>query len=167
MTTRQYSQTDLLQLARAEHAQMEKLIALLTPEEMCLPGVIGEWSIKDLLFHLVSWERQLIAWLQDIDRDEIPDVPLSKKEIDCRNAEVYATNRTRSLEEALAEFRHSHAQSLAAIEAFAPDKLAGIHRIPDGWSRLSVAWLAGSCMDRHYRGHRGSVRRWMKEQGKL
>ncbi len=165
MPEKTYTRSDIVALARAEHAKIERLLSGLPPEQMVQPGVTGEWSIKDLLFHLVSWEQQLLDWLQSVSRGEIPDVPLTNKEIHRRNAETYAATRDRTLEDALALFRHSYEQVLAAVAAYPEEILAQPYPIPDGPSRLSLAWLAGSCLDRHYRGHRQAMQKWVAARG--
>ncbi len=164
MPERIYSRSDLLTLARAEHARIEKLLAGMAPEQMVRPGVTGEWSVKDILVHLVSWEQQLLAWFQSIARGEIPDVPMTNKEIHRRNAETYAANRDLSLEDVLSLYRHSYVQALAAVEAYPEELLARPFPTSDGPSRLSLAWLAGSCLDRHYRGHREVIRKWLASE---
>jgi hypothetical protein len=31
-------------------------------EEMIRPGVVAEWSLKDLVCHLIEWARRVSSW---------------------------------------------------------------------------------------------------------
>ena len=51
----------LLESIRDTRAGLEKKYAKLTPEQMVWPGSMGDWSVKDILAHLVDWERRFGA----------------------------------------------------------------------------------------------------------
>jgi uncharacterized damage-inducible protein DinB len=43
-----------------EAARAELLLAIkgLSEEQMLHPGVVGEWSVKDTLSHIVAWDKR-------------------------------------------------------------------------------------------------------------
>jgi len=41
-------------------------------EELVRRPVIGDWSVKDVLGHLASWEEELIGWIERFARGEAP-----------------------------------------------------------------------------------------------
>jgi hypothetical protein len=46
---RPISKADLLESTCAERRKLERKIDGLTPEELTVPGTMGEWSVKDIL----------------------------------------------------------------------------------------------------------------------
>src|SRR5437762_3137691 len=46
-----------------KHADMGALLASLDERQMTQQGVYGELSVKDVLAHIVAWERMMLGWL--------------------------------------------------------------------------------------------------------
>jgi hypothetical protein len=46
-----------------DRRRLEQNLDKLSPEEMVQNGVVGEWSVKDLLAHLAAWEELYMGWL--------------------------------------------------------------------------------------------------------
>src|SRR5450756_2710821 len=65
----------LLDEAQKKYEVLERQFASFTPEEMVRPGVIGTWSIKDTLAHLLEWQKMLMDWYEAGLRGETPVVP--------------------------------------------------------------------------------------------
>jgi hypothetical protein len=77
-------------------------------EELTRPGVVGDWSIKDVLAHITDNERRLVKWLRlNSRRTPFPD-PAS--------ADLSASLRRRSPKSVLAGFRGSHIQLVEALQ---------------------------------------------------
>ena len=47
-------------------ADFHQTYAGLTPEELVRPGVMGEWSVKDLLAHVSWWEEETLKHLPEV-----------------------------------------------------------------------------------------------------
>ncbi len=62
--TKQSSKVELLKDIQVEHARLDKMLSTLTAEEMIRPGVVGDWSVKDVLAHLAAWEQLLLGWYE-------------------------------------------------------------------------------------------------------
>ncbi len=60
MTQSDRSKPALLAAIQAERTLLENLLATLTPAQWVQSGVVGQWSVKDVLVHLTLWERRLI-----------------------------------------------------------------------------------------------------------
>src|SRR5450756_1075431 len=58
------SKQQLLDEAQKKYEVLERQFASFTPEEMVRPGVIGTWSIKDTLAHLLEWQKMLMDWYE-------------------------------------------------------------------------------------------------------
>ena len=65
----------LLALIHAERTKLDKKMDGLSPEEMCFPGAMGDWSVKDILAHLVDWEQRLAGWYEAGLRGDAPHLP--------------------------------------------------------------------------------------------
>ena len=57
------TKTRIIQLLKTERTRLESNLATLTPAQMIQPGVVGEWSIKDVLAHLADWEAHMPEWV--------------------------------------------------------------------------------------------------------
>jgi hypothetical protein len=61
---KQTSKDQLLKGIHTERVRLESNLSTLSAEEMSQPGVTGTWSVKDILAHLVAWERLFLEWYQ-------------------------------------------------------------------------------------------------------
>src|SRR5947209_504513 len=91
---------ELLDLIQAAYKRFQELLAPLTEEQMNERGVTGEWSVKDILIHLTSWELHSIIRIQIAAYG----LPLKlrwtvedEEGYDRKNAEIYAANRDKPL----------------------------------------------------------------------
>jgi hypothetical protein len=62
MSRKAKTKQELLESIRTTHAQLEKKFSQLTPKQMIWPGSMDNWSVKDILAHLVDWEQRFIGW---------------------------------------------------------------------------------------------------------
>jgi hypothetical protein len=130
--------TELLNWLREENEKWEALLDEIGPARMDLPGVNGQWSMKDMVAHLTGWQPRLIADMQAAQRGEPeppPPWPTHLQTEDEINAWIYESNRERSVREVLDESRQVFQQLLAVIEGL-PDDV----RIEPEWH---LVWLNG------------------------
>ncbi len=155
------TKNELLDQIRTERGRLEETLARLTHPQMLLPGVDGEWSVKDTLAHISTWERWMIRWTNSLLRGEKPDTP-DPWDIDRMNAETYARVKELSLATVLEEFRQSYWDSLALAESLKEEQLQTVYTDtwPMGPLRLGVA--ANTCF--HYKEHRTDIQKWLKSK---
>jgi hypothetical protein len=156
---------EAVELARVARAEMEKLIASLSEEQLTAPGP-EKWSIKDHLAHLDVWSRALQDLLDGKPR--YPRFLVSSPEemrtidIDVINDRIFQKNRDRSLEDVLAGFRDSHQGTIDRLRAMSDADLARPYTSyvdedrPDGNEEI-VNWIAGNTWE-HDAEHRGWIR---------
>jgi hypothetical protein len=65
----------IIERLHTERRRLEQKLAGLSPEEMTQPGVVGDWSVKDVLAHLADWEQMCLGWCAACDRGEKPETP--------------------------------------------------------------------------------------------
>jgi hypothetical protein len=133
-------------------------LARLTHVQMLLPGVDGEWSVKDALAHISAWERRMISWTGGHLRGEEPAIPLPW-DVDHMNAETYAQVKDNPLAEVLEEFRRSYWDSLALVESLSEGQLQTVYA--DTWP-MGPLWTGiAANMNWHYKELRQDIQKWL------
>ncbi|MEZ4637562.1 MAG: ClbS/DfsB family four-helix bundle protein [Caldilineaceae bacterium] len=56
------SKSDLLSAIDKEHGALQAELSKLSPEQMTMPDVVGSWSVKDVVAHLVEWHDMVLSW---------------------------------------------------------------------------------------------------------
>ena len=152
---------------QTERRWLEKNLASLNDKEMIEPGVTGDWSVKDILAHLVDWEQRFLGWYQAGLRGEIPQTPapgITWKELDKLNQMIFAQYENQPLAEVKAEFQASYQQVLQTVKAIAHDDIFPVGRFAwTGKSNLAAYILANTT--NHYRWAKTQIRRWMHTRG--
>ncbi|VAW31927.1 hypothetical protein MNBD_CHLOROFLEXI01-3654 [hydrothermal vent metagenome] len=54
------------------HANFVQVANQLDPNKRCQAGVCGEWSPKDVVSHLVGWDKSLKAFIEDVENFDPP-----------------------------------------------------------------------------------------------
>jgi uncharacterized protein (TIGR03083 family) len=166
--TKQTSKTGLLEDIRIQRARLETAIASLTRSEMTLPGVVGDWSVKDVLAHLAAWERFFLGWYE-AGRSGVQAMPtpvgMSRNAIDALNADIYKRNRRRSLDSVVADFRSSHQALLTVVRSIPEQEMFA--RGHYAWTgKLTLAdYIAGNTCN-HYRWAAAHIRQRFKHARK-
>jgi hypothetical protein len=140
----------LIESIQAGRASLDARLVGLDEAAMIRPGVQGEWSVKDLLAHLVFWEGGMVENLKRAVRGEVPQYPSG--ELDDINAQVFAENRQRPLEAVLAESRQSFEALLAQVQGLPEEDLIDPGRF--AWTEGKPLWeyIAGESFE-HIREH--------------
>lgn len=151
---------ELIHILESAQADLEQVIAGLDEGELTRPGVVGEWSVKDILAHIVFWESRVTAWAEGIRTGEKPPPPPISGEIteDQENQIIYEQNRDRPLPEVLDDWRSTHRQVLQDVETMSEADLF----------ERKVPWLEGNTFAEampgnsyeHLRHHAQDIRRW-------
>ncbi len=107
----QKSKDDVVKKIRSERNLLEKSVSNLTEQEMLLEGVVGEWSVKDILAHLMAWERLFLTWYESGLQGRKPNiapVDMSGKAITTVNERFFHQYKHWTLRNVLTEFRISY-----------------------------------------------------------
>ena len=129
----------------------------LTEEQMVAPGVTGEWSVKDILAHVTTWEEEALKTLPLILRGErIPRYADVYGGLDAFNALKSAEKCTLTLDETVRTLEATHEQLVAYVRD-APDE--EIVRETRFRRRLRLDTYS------HYPIHDEAIRTWRAEKG--
>lgn len=158
------SKVDLLKAIAREHGALEAALASLSPEQMLRPGVVGEWSAKDVLSHLIEWQQMLLGWYRSGVRGETPAVPapgFKWNQTPQLNHQIYLKHRERPLAEVLEGFAASHLEVLGLIEDLSDRELftPSLH----AWTgKSTLGTYVVSATSSHYVWARQRIRRAFK-----
>jgi hypothetical protein len=159
----------ILERIETERRRLEENLATLSEEQMEVAGVVGAWSVKDLLAHLADWEQRFIGWYEAGLRDEVPEIPapgIGWEELDVLNQQIYERHRDRSLEEVRRDFQASYEQVLTTVQGMAEEELFAVGR----YAWLGEGNLVGYVLANtahHYRWAKDQIRDWLKARGEL
>jgi len=120
------SKQALLAAIEKERGVLEAFLDTLTPEQMTEPGIVGEWSVKDVLAHLIEWEQMCLGWYQAGLRGEISPLPapgFKWNQTPALNQQIYEKHRDQLLDEILKQFKASHGEILGVIQELSNEKM--------------------------------------------
>ncbi len=146
---------ELLERIRSERQYLEKTLAQLSKDRMVKPGAEAAWSVKDMLAHLVAWEKYLVQWVDQIFRGQVPQLS--------DNAGIYEENKDRPLTEVLAEFQTSVQEVLRCTEAASEETLLQTGLVPD-WGDTPLWEVVASNTYWHYQEHGEALRAWLERE---
>lgn len=153
----------ILQMLNTERKRLEQNLATLTPKEMLLPGVVGEWSVKDILAHLADWEAHMPVWMDAARRsDPVAEIEsgLNWKQFDEFNQHIYTRHRDQPLIEILAYFRSTHEEFMQMVEDMPEVEMLERGRYPFIGKGAVYDWL--SAYAAHDRWAKTHIRKWIK-----
>ncbi len=154
----------LINTLRVERTAWDALLKQVGEERMTIPGVVGDWTIKDIVAHITAWQRRPLEWLEAALRGDKPTPapwPSSLAGDDPINAWIFDANRNRPLKEVLAESRQVHDQMMTGIESISEQDLNDPARF---------SWLKGNSLAdsipgnsyEHYQHHASDIHAWLK-----
>jgi hypothetical protein len=155
------TKTAILSESRNEYAALEQLLATISPEEMAQPGLVGQWSAKDVLAHLTEWTQMVLGWYAAGLRGETPALPAPGykwNQLPALNQHIYEKYRDEALADVLQGFHASHGQIMALVESLSEEELFTPGRY--AWTKTNaLASYIVSCTSSHYRWARTELRK--------
>ena len=137
---------ELLEKLESQREQLVGQVRQMTEEGAGRRPSERQWSAKEQLLHLATFERQWLEWAMTV-RDE----PGSEVGPPPPNPEAYPEAQTRSLDDILGELASARKDTVAAIEGLTTEELQrrGKHRL---FGEMSVLQMLRS-LYRHDRMH--------------
>lgn len=128
----------------------------LADRDLLEPGVVGAWSVRDIIAHVMVWEAELMKHLPHIVAGGRPAKYSDLYGgIDAFNAKMTEANRGLSLAEVLRERDRTHAKLLQVVGALPEDQIR-----TDTRARRRVRLDAYA----HYPIHATAIRRWRAQR---
>lgn len=147
-----YDPTERL-LRRIETAWTELVDSYsgLSEAELMEPGVMGPWSVKDILGHVSTWEEEALKHLPTIIQGGRPPMYKDVGGIDSFNDRMAERKRSLSLREVLKQRDQTHQALLEFVRDTPIDKISGRSRF---LRRLRLDAYG------HYAIHSEAIRAW-------
>jgi hypothetical protein len=159
------SKADLLSSLKTSREGMLAALDGLDDEGMSEPGVIDEWSVKDILVHLSLWEAELVTLLWQARQGRRPTTAqLGKETVDELNARWHGMYKDRALDRVLDDFRAVRHQTERRVDGFTDGELADPNLFPWLNGEPLEHWIAEDSFG-HEAEHMAQILAWRKSHG--
>jgi len=146
--------TKLIEKVDAAWADFHAAYASLTDDEQMIPGVTGDWSIRDLIAHVTWWDAEALAHLPLVlEGGTPPRYSVTYGGIDAFNAMKTKEKHDLSLTEVRREADETHQRLVDYLHGVPSEKLKGNSRFTH---RLRLDTYG------HYPIHAADIRAWRK-----
>jgi hypothetical protein len=140
----------LKQLVKA-WAALKESYAGLSDTQLTEPGVMGNWSVKDILAHVTTWEEEALKYLPFIITGGRPPRYIQYGGIDAFNAQMTEHKRSLSLSDVLRQLDETHRQLIDYIRSVPEEQFTRENRFRH---RLRLDTYS------HYPQHAKAIRQW-------
>lgn len=144
-----------------EYQALRQLVDNLDDELACRVWY-GAWSVKDVIAHILGWEKEMTGALERLARGERPAPEgVDYSNPDSWNATFAHEMQAISPRTVLAAWRQAHMNYVKAAQAVPDDRYgAGDDGRPKTANRLLEASGTG-----HYKEHAAAIREWRQREG--
>jgi len=115
------------------------------------PGVMGEWSVKDILAHVTTWEEEALSYLPLILIGGRPPRYTKYGGIDAFNAKMAEQNRAMELSDVLRQLDETHHRLIDYLQSVPEEHFT---RETPFRHRLRLDTYS------HYPLHAGAIQEW-------
>ena len=160
MSRRAKTKKELLESIRTTRELLDKKFSKLTPKQMVWPGSMDDWSVKDILAHLVDWEQRFIEWYKAGRRGEIPETPApgyTWRELPKLNQEGFEKHKHETLEDVLERYEKSYREILELIEGMKEREIFEAKYYEWTGDSSLLPWIAANTSS-HYNWARRNIR---------
>jgi len=138
-------------------AALESSYAGLSESQLAEPGVAGDWSARDILAHVTTWEEEALKYLPLLlAGGRPPRYSTQYGGIDAFNAQITQQKRALPLAEVQRQLADTHQRLLAYLQQAPEEQFARETRFRH---RLRLETTA------HYTLHAGMIRDWRQRLG--
>jgi len=149
--------TNLLATLDQERALLLDAIKKMPGEALTLKGVVGAWSIKNILAHLADQERLVVQVLpQRLATGIVPEiVSIINADADTWNAKQIEANEHLTLSEQLKQLKEARQALVQVIHDIGEEALTRQHPWPE-WEGTVAEYIL-QVVGEHERGHRETI----------
>jgi uncharacterized protein (TIGR03083 family) len=141
----------LLDWLEAAWTALSDAYAGVSDSQLVQPGVVDDWSVKDILAHVTTWEEEALKHLPLIIAGGAPPRYAAQDGIDAFNARAIEEGRRRSLAKVLRRREETHARLVDFIRSQPEGTFGGQTRAR---RRLRLDTYG------HYPKHTAAIRAW-------
>ncbi|MFN8371895.1 MAG: DinB family protein [Anaerolineae bacterium] len=153
---------EFLHTLRSTRAEWDALIAQVPRDQMTQPDAVGQWSIKDLIAHVMWYENEMVEVIESHVFEGSPWWEL--EDVDERNERIYEQYRDVPLDKVLADAQATYLRLLAGLESLSEEDFhtpQNFRNMPPEWIPWQV--IASNCFE-HYPQHSEDLEAWLARQ---
>lgn len=151
---------EILDALEDEREKFLEAIDGLTDRQIQMPGVVGEWSVKDIMIHLSAWEAEVVKLLWQAKNGQKPSsMHFTQVDVDATNQQWFSDYHSRSLERVQDDFAAVRKQTVRRVEAFSDKDLEDPQRYSWLGDRPLWEWIAGDSFE-HEAEHTEQILAW-------
>jgi hypothetical protein len=135
---------------------IQESFAGLTDAQLIEPGVMDDWSVKDILAHVTTWEEEALKYLLLIIKGDKPPRYIQYGGIDAFNAQMTEQKRGLALFEVLRQLDSTHGQLIDYLQGVPEEQFTQETRFRH---RLRLDTYG------HYLLHAKAIREWRERPG--
>jgi hypothetical protein len=160
------TRAQVLDSLKTAHAELQAAIDQVGGARLTAPGVVGNWSVKDVMAHITFWEQQsTLNGLKGLPRavDDLPEgMTWGDEAINYLNERAYQMNKNRPLSEIRGDFDESFQEFLQYAQRVSDEQLNDPDRF--AWTYGAPLWRFFEADGyNHYREHAEQIREWLKQ----
>lgn len=141
-----------------------KLIEEIPVKQMEAPGVIDNWSVKDILVHLTRWEAELVKLLWQVEQGSTPTTAhFDPDSVDEINERWFKASKARQLQIVMQDFLGVRDQTIRRVESLSNDILNDSRSFPWLDGQPLWQWIAEDSFE-HEAEHEAQIRAWHEKQ---
>ncbi|MHB8934095.1 MAG: ClbS/DfsB family four-helix bundle protein [Bellilinea sp.] len=152
--------SELLEALETSHEKILSLIEDIPVDDLSRPGAMGDWSVKDLISHLLIWEAETIKLLYMARLNRKPDTAHFKTiSDDEQNSIWYEQFKDRPYERVWQDYATIRDQTIERVSEFSDVDLNNPNLFP--WLQgSSLSQLLESFILQHETEHTTALNRW-------
>jgi hypothetical protein len=150
------TKNQLLETIDIERKALEKFLDELSPAQLTQPGLVGEWSAKDVLAHLIEWEQMVLNWYSAGVKGKVPVTPaegFNWAQLPALNQLIYEKHRDKSLVDIKKEFTSSFKKMLSTIKSLSDEDL---------FTHGRYAWTKNNTLGAYFISNTSSHYHWAR-----
>jgi uncharacterized protein (TIGR03083 family) len=140
-------------------SQLRSVVESVPEEEVAAPGIVEEWSLKDLLGHMAFWSERAAVTVRAVDAGKPGDIPRGEGPnwVDEWNRREYLARKDKSFKDIRAEWITAHEHARKALEGTTDEAL----NQKFGQGKL-IGYFEGDTWT-HYDEHAEQIKTWLRE----
>jgi uncharacterized damage-inducible protein DinB len=153
---------ELIEMVNREREAWDALVEQIDKDRFTLPGVAGEWSLKDIIAHITWHEHEMVSLIKAhaLVGSELWNLPTDE-----RNAAIYEEVRQQPLEQVLEESTQVYQQLIAVLPSLTDQDLTN----PESFPGMPPDWQPWLIIVQntyeHYQDHIPDVEQWIEKEG--
>lgn len=158
------TKTELIQAVEREWENLQTALDGLTDDQMQMPGVVDDWTIKDVIAHITFWQVRLVTAMFKAEKGFKPDAIGGGAGVDLLNQQNYLDQKDRDFEAIWDDFDSSYQQILKRLENWSEEMLFAPKRFDWMKGDPFARYIEGDSAE-HYAEHAKHIMTWRKQNG--